>query len=1099
MFLLPVRRGVRTGLGAVRVTRAPTLVSASAGSGKTYRLTQEVIRAIAPGAIAPARIEGLVAVTYTRKAQAELVGRIRRRLVENGSFDHAARLPVAYLGTVHSVCMRLLEELALDAGLSPYLEVMPDDGGRRLRAAIEESLPAALIEQMDAVARRLEIYWDARRGRHDWVRRVIDVMELARSNRIAPALLPAMSVRSTAGLLALMPPASIDGRALDATFAAALDAATASLTALDDGTMKTRDARQRLLDIRGRLASGDVRWSDWPRAAKLEPSVAGRSAVAPLVEIALAYERHPALHEDLRAFTSGVFEAARLALTGYAEWKHRRRVVDYADMIDQALRLVEDPDVAAELADRLDLVVVDEFQDTSPLQLALFSRLHQLAGRSVWVGDGKQCIFEYAGADPLLMDAVIDWVARQGGAAERLEHNYRSRPELVEACSELFAQAFATPGCDPDAVRTIAARPTLAELAVTPPFGVWWLEGKNVEQDAEAIAEATSRLLDEPEPTMVLDRVTGAVRPVMARDVGILTATNAEAKRIAGLLARRAVRASLPRDGLLQTPEGVLLDAALRWVLEPGDRVARATLEALGGWSGAGPDAWLATKLTAEEEATPAWLAPLAGMRDQLEVLSPAEAFDRAMHLLDATTLCARWPDPHQRLGNLDALRALAMRYEDRCARYREPATIAGLVRYFDETRAVVVARDEERATDDQFAGATDDAVTVCTYHRAKGLEWPVVVLTSLDRHEQRDAFDPCPESERLGFDPDDPLAGRWIRFWPWPFGPQSKLPLAVAAVSSPAGQRVAERERRERVRLLYVGFTRARDQLVLAVRLTKGVPQTGWLDALQGGAGGPLLELPSAAPDRAIDLLGIATLRVRCRVSRPSGTELPRLARPAIRRFARPTGELVDGARYRITPSQQGRDAVATRYTVDRAHSMGPGFPLPRGVDWEVLGTAVHRFLAADACGTTSAARLATAHRIVRDTGLLGVLEPEAVRAMADRLRSLIGRRWPGATWHREVPITALTDGPDGQRRIEGVIDLLLATRDGLVLIDHKTYPAPSLTAVVARAPEVLPQLNAYAEALERCGRVVTGVGVHFPVAGVWVDLRPTPRGTID
>lgn len=1072
------------------MTTTPTIVGASAGSGKTYRLTLEVTRALTHDAAAPVHIDGLVAVTFTRKAQAELTSRIRRALVEAGAFDQAARLPVAYLGTVHAVCMRLLEEFALDAGMSPYPDVMPDDGGRRLRAAIEDGLPPTMIEDLGDLAARLEIYPDARIGRHDWMRRVIEIMELARSNRIAPDRLPAMGARSATGLLAHLP-AAADGDAVEAGFGVELDRAIAALATSDDRTQKTASALRTLREIRGRRASGEVRWSDWPRAARVEPSVRCRAAVAPLVAAAAHYDRHPALHEDLRRFTTGVFEAARLALGGYATWKAQRRLVDYTDMIDHALRLVEVPGVAAELAARLQLVVVDEFQDTSPLQLALFTRLHRLAGRSVWVGDGKQCIFEYAGADPALMDAMVDWVARAGGAAEQLDRNYRSRPELVDACAELFVRAFAPHGWSPASVRTTAARASPDTLAVTPPFAVWWLDSKNVEQDAEAIALATARMLvDTPTPPVV-DRVTGEVRAAGPRDVGILTATNAEAQRIAAALARRGVRANLPRDGLMKTPEGVLMDAALRWVLEPGDRLALATLEALHGWNGADPDAWLAARLSGAELPVPAWREPLAGLRSQLDVLSPAEALDRAIDLVGAASLCARWPAPSQRLGNLDALQALAMRYEDRCARHREPATIPGLVRYFAEAQTTVRVGEEERATDDQCAGVDEDAVTVCTYHRAKGLEWPVVVLTSLDRHERRDAFDPCPESDRPGFDPDGPLAGRWIRFWPWPFGQQARLPLADAAAASMEGRRVAEREQRERVRLLYVGFTRARDHLVLAARATPRGPKTTWLDELVDLSGAPLLALPIAAGDRADAFLGVGDLLVRCRVTRPTGiTDVDPLTPPR-RRLARSRLTEPPLARYRITPSQREEVPPGQRYVIDRVQAIGPGLRLRGRCDWARLGSAAHAFLAADRCLSGACDRLATAEQIVARAGLGSVLDADALLQISDRLREVLDERWPGATWQHEVPVTAIIITASGPRRIDGVIDLLGLVPDGVVVIDHKTYPAPSLHAVATHAAALTPQLASYAAALERRGHRVVGAHLHFPIAGAWVDLR--------
>ncbi|HVV83855.1 MAG TPA: UvrD-helicase domain-containing protein [Kofleriaceae bacterium] len=1071
------------------MTSPPIIVGASAGSGKTYRLTAEVTGALRPDSPHPARIEGLVAVTYTRKAQAELASRIRRTLVGDGAYDQAARLPVAYLGTVHAVCMRLLEELALDAGLSPYPEVMADDRGLRMRAAIEEALPRPMIHELSELARRLEIFRDSRTQRNEWVRPVFEIMELARGNRIEPDALPSMARRSASGLLALLPSIG-DGPTLDAAFDEGLEQASRALPAPDDDTDTTARVRRRIVEIRDRRRHGDLHWSDWAWAAKASPGAKSRPLVAPLGDAAARYGEHPDLHHDLLQFTLSVFEAARLALAGYAGWKARRRVVDYADMIDQGLRLVEDRDVTRELEDRLDLVVVDEFQDTSPLQLALFTRLHRLAGRSVWVGDGKQCIFEYAGADPMLMDSVVDWVAHQGGAPERLERNHRSRPELVDACSELFARAFEPFGVDGASVRTTAVRSVPAELAGTPPFAVWWLDGKSAGDDADAIAEATARMLAERR-TRVLDREHQDVRSAEARDVGILTATNVEARRIAAALQRRGVRASLPRDGLMQTPEGVLIDAALRWLVERGDRVARATLEALGGWNGLDPDGWLEARLRGDGDAVPAWLEPLSELRTELEVLSPAEVLDRAVRLLDAPSLCARWPDPRQRLGNLDALRALAARYEDRCARLRDPATVAGLVRYFAEAQEPVRIGDEERATDDQFSGGTDDAVTVSTYHRAKGLEWPIVVLTSLDRPDRRDAFDPCPESERLEFDPDDPLGGRWIRYWPWPFGAQQKVPLADIAAASAEGRRVAARERKERVRLLYVGFTRARDQLVLAVRPGKTAPKAQWLDELRGEGNEALLELPMRARDGAIARLAVAGRPFGCRVywTEPGGgAERVDVAR---RRFARGTAPPRDLPRYRITPSLRAAGEVQRSYVVDRVRSMGRPFVPPRRDDWEPIGTAVHAFLAADGYATAASRRRAMADRIVDRSALGGVVDPATLLAMSDRLRSWIDERWPGAGWEREVPISAALETEHGERRIEGVIDLLLRVRGGVIVVDHKTFPAPSLDLVADRAAAFAPQLAAYAAALERCGETVLGAHLHFPVAAVWVDLR--------
>jgi superfamily I DNA/RNA helicase len=109
------------------------VVSASAGSGKTYRLTEEVTRAVSANTEDRVPLDGHVAVTFTRKAHAELAARIRHSLVKSGAYEEALRLPLAYLGTVHSACLRLVKEFALDAGASPNVDVLAGSPSRLLR------------------------------------------------------------------------------------------------------------------------------------------------------------------------------------------------------------------------------------------------------------------------------------------------------------------------------------------------------------------------------------------------------------------------------------------------------------------------------------------------------------------------------------------------------------------------------------------------------------------------------------------------------------------------------------------------------------------------------------------------------------------------------------------------------------------------------------------------------------------------------------------------------------------------------------------------------------------------------------------------------
>jgi ATP-dependent exoDNAse (exonuclease V) beta subunit len=1091
-----------------------TLVGASAGSGKTYRLTDEVTAAIDPtkGAV---DLEGLVAVTYTRKAAAELGARIRRALVTQGAYDRAQRLPLAYLGTVHAVALRLLQEFAIDAGLSPHVDVVPGSEARLLRQALEWGLDPTFRRRIETLAGVLKIGWDAKSGRADWLTPLQDVMTLARSNRIDPQALRAMAERSAEGLLTLLGTPRKDGEALDRDLLAALEGAAAALTKIEDGQQNTATAKQTIDEALREARRAQLPWSDWIRLSKVVPGKSAKAAVEPLVTAALRAYEHPRLHCELREYTLAIFDAARDGLVAYDTWKKRRRVVDFVDMIDRALTLLEQNDIADELRGRIRLLVVDEFQDTSPVQLALFMRLHALAKRSIWVGDRKQCIFEFAGADPALMEALTQWVGDEGGKIEQLPSNWRSRPELVEACSHLFSAAFARHGYNPGEVEVTAMRPTPKELALLPPFSFWALDVKNQEDEAEALAEGVRRLLGAPTETPVVDRATRAIRDLRPGDVALLVATNAEAERVAEALATRGVRVTVARAGLLATPEGTLVEAALRALADPRDELSRATIEALTGFNGTEPEMWLNQRITeaaarrnarekGESFSGVSWssvVARVEALAAELETAAPSEALDRVLAVLDVVTIACRWPDAAQRLANLDALRAMAAAYEERCAQEREAATIAGLLRYFDEAAEKILVRDEERASDEQHVGAGAVAVAVLTYHRAKGLEWPVVVLGSLDKGERRDAFEVAPESDRPEFDPNEPLAERWIRYWPWPFGQQKKTRLAEVAAESPIGRSVAMREEKERVRLLYVGFTRARDHLVLAARIGKKGAAVEWLDELCDAAGQPLLELPAADGSSPRGVIGVRGAKegkptridvpARLWMFTTGGEASARLAeKEHATWFVRSeTRETAAPLRYWIAPSRaadEWTNLIVPR--VGEARSIGQRLPLGdgKGVEWNVIGDALHAFLASDTQKQPRELRLARAERLLVASTLLGLLGPDALLRAGDQLRAWAEAEWPGATWHCEYPVNASIATEQGVRRVSGAIDLLLVTSEGAVVVDHKSFPGKSVYWG-DKAREFAPQMGAYAHVLRAAGVDVIGQYVHFTVgAGV-------------
>jgi hypothetical protein len=155
-------------------------------------------------------------------------------------------------------------------------------------------------------------------------------------------------------------------------------------------------------------------------------------------------------------------------------------------------------------------------------------------------------------------------------------------------------------------------------------------------------------------------------------------------------------------------------------------------------------------------------------------------------------------------------------------------------------------------------------------------------------------------------------------------------------------------------------------------------------------------------------------------------------------------------------------------------------------------LGDAVHAFFATDVDGLNADERVDRARRLFASAGLVGLVRPDALVEASDRLRVFVEQRWPKAVWHREVFVDALVPTAQGERRVSGIIDLLLETPNGYVIFDHKTFPARSEAAWRGKVAEFLPQFAAYAAALRSQGaRVMTASWVHLPAGGGMVEVR--------
>ena len=374
---------------------------------------------------------------------------------------------------------------------------------------------------------------------------------------------------------------------------------------------------------------------------------------------------------------------------------------------------------------------------------------------------------------------VINSLAALGGEQEILGRSWRSRPALVHCVNQLFGSVFAglTPG-------DVHLKPQRPEFSGTYAIEDWCLEGKNVEAHCHGIADGITALLQSG--AQVVDRKTEQLRALRLGDIAVLARSNPKVMQVAGTLQSRGIMASTEQPGLLNKPEIVLALARLRRLNDERDTVATAEIVALADCED--PELWIADRLAWLDSGKPAsgWrevgsqihpiFRAIQSLRDQRSQLSPSEALHQLITRCQLTRHAIQWHQSPERarlrLANLERLSELAAEYEEDCRATREAATLSGLLLWLAELASLEA---------DTMPQPAVDAVQVMTHHAAKGLEWPVVILVDLASDVKNSIWNSVRAVSSGAFDVRRPLADRQLRYWPWPYGAQSKVAIGDA------------------------------------------------------------------------------------------------------------------------------------------------------------------------------------------------------------------------------------------------------------------------------------------------------------------------------
>ncbi|HTU94399.1 MAG TPA: UvrD-helicase domain-containing protein, partial [Solirubrobacteraceae bacterium] len=885
------------------------------GSGKTSVLVERFVRAVVQDGVGVGRI---LAITFTEKAAAELRDRIRTRLRELGAPDVARRTEGAFISTIHGFCARVLRVNALAAGLDPQFAVLDRSQSDPLSAAAFEAALDELAGEGDGagVVDLIADYsqWSLRTA-------VLGVYAQLRSAGQEQPRLPEIAPEQ---------PGEADARTGELT--AAARAVAGELAAIPDPSPRVCEAIDRVGACLELLAGGEV----WP--ADLGRVQLPRNGAALSTDACVRYTE-----------ALGRFRAHRAAVAArpvrdlldrllshygrhYAERKRSVSGLDFEDLELVTRRLLrDDSELRQRYASRFERIMVDELQDTNRVQLEL---IESIAHDNLFtVGDAQQSIYGFRHAEVELFERRGDRLAERG-ARETLQTNFRSRPEILEAINLAFADALGErfrpllPGRTPGdgARRTQPAGPAeeggprdpaaLVELVLVDKAADWENDGVASPwrvAEARTLADRVAALVaagHAPAEIVVLMRATTDMRtyeralesrglptyviggrgywshPQVVDMVSYLRtlANPRDEESLYGVLASPLVGVSL--DAL------VILAAARRqserdpwWLLrEPRGELAgigeadRARLEAF--------TTWFAAERTR---------ARRCGMEELIDSALVASGYDLAMLAM---------PGGRRRLANVRKLMRLARQHED--------AHGPDLHGFLD----LVADREAGRASDSReseapMEGEGLDAIRLMTIHRAKGLEFGVVVVADLGRAVR-------PASEIVRVTGDGRLGLRLSRAGT--SGRENALDYRTLGDE----QRVAA-EAEER-RLFYVAVTRAQERLVLSGALKFD----GFIG--DGGAtgGGPAAWLaPAFVPD-----LGEVMERGGGEVDRDGVRIAVRIGRPGDRpreRDASPEGALGDTPSAPTPAASTPSPSMSSAVAPSTATPPGPAPASPR------------------------------------------------------------------------------------------------------------------------------------------------------------------------
>ena len=822
-------------------------VTAGPGAGKTFVLVERYLEILRTKKVS---VDNIVAITFTNRAANEMRQRVRETIdallrATCGSerqtwLRHKRSLEGAVITTIHGFCSRLLHEFPVEANIDPQFMLLDEhQAAMLLEAVVEESLTEAIHHGNEKI---IQLAQGA--GRAALANALAELHRKYRAEGLSLAAIEKLTAANHAS------PADYDSalNELDQRMGNLLSAPRLSKGAEE----KRIKAEQEWPSLRAILAQPPTELTVATYCQSIEdfwdarPRKDSTPFVAPVDEMLWGADspstdrlrgRVPSTGFDLLAKD---YSLALLKLLGEIDRrldneKQRLSVLDFDDLQLRALQLLARPEVISRGTEHYRFFLIDEFQDTNGLQRDLMKKLALIRGTNLFiVGDRKQSIYGFRGADVDVFSEMTAAIEEAGGSQQPLHLNFRSQQPLIDSFNFLFAQIFRARAEVPQAAlgqlgyvnhepskaeREAEHEPPLVELLVSA-----LPESKSSPDESEDAAEERDPLgAHERDAEQVAARIRTLVESggnFKYGDVAILLRAFTGVWTYESALRRAGIPyLTVQGKGFYQREEITDLIQLLRFLDNITDELALAAVlrSPLGGISDNALLALRCAPFVGEDDPGRLHRRNLRrALRRHREIQFIDEddhaALDRASSLLESliprrnrygiaellryavaasefmTVIAANF-DGAQRVANVEKLFRLAEQFE------KSGHLIRDFVHYVEEFEAIG-GREGEGQMDESA-----NVVRLMTIHQAKGLEFPVVIIPDLHRE---------PIRREASFILDR-HKGLTVRI------PDGRGQTVRGALFNELRQRNRWREEFESMRLLYVAATRAEDRLILS------------------------------------------------------------------------------------------------------------------------------------------------------------------------------------------------------------------------------------------------------------------------------------------